>query len=133
MALRASVWDEGNKFCLQTPFNVVLTRLFNRLPEVEALYRDETRIWYFEKKHESMVRSWLRTLGYMVTQIDLPIPIPADEDFAVLGLLPTAQWEVCEAAYKTLCKLNHPDMGGNLETMQQINMAWEKVKLTKGK
>jgi hypothetical protein len=133
MGLRASVWDDGANFCVQTEYNVVLVRLLNKLPELERVYRDETQTWYISKKHETMVTSWLNELGYLITRVDVDMPGPPDETFAVLGLLPTAIWEVCEAAYRALCKINHPDMGGNEETMKQINAAWDRVRIAKGK
>ena len=133
MALGASIWNDGEFFCVQTTYNIALIRVLNTLPPSEAFYRDETRTWYIKSKHQEFVKSVLRELGYLVTHIDQAMPVPVDEDFAVLGLLPTAVWEVCESAYKALCRIHHPDMGGNLETMQAINQAWERVKLSKGK
>lgn len=132
MALKANLFKEGDKILLQTGYNVVLVRLLNGLPKLECVYRDETKVWYIDVKHEAMILSWLNKLGYVITEVDKPVPT-GDDSFTILGLLPTATWEVCEAAYRALAKANHPDNGGNTETMQQINAAWDKVKMAKGK
>lgn len=132
MPLKAAIWKEGSKLLLQTGYNVVLIRLIQSLPSNEATYRDETHTWYIDIKHETSVINWLKKLGYLYTEVDKSVPV-GDDCFAVLGLLPTATWEVCEAAYRALCKVNHPDMGGNVEVMKQINDAWAKIKQSKGK
>lgn len=44
-------------------------------------------------------------------------------EFHVLHLQPTAPLELVEAAYRCLSRLHHPDRGGSVEIMQQINAA----------
>lgn len=44
---------------------------------------------------------------------------------AELYLLPNAPAEVVSAVYKALCKVHHPDAGGDTATMQRINAAME--------
>lgn len=46
------------------------------------------------------------------------------EAYTVLHLLPTAPPEVVKAAYRTLATLHHPDKGGDVVTMQRINVAY---------
>jgi hypothetical protein len=131
MALKAVILRQDGKILLQTGFNVLLVKLLYTLPEKERAYRDENRTWYIDQKHEQTVVSWLQRFGYLITDVDQAVPA-GDDSFAVLGLLPTATWEVCEAAYKALVKVNHPDVGGNPEIMKQINAAWDRIKLSKG-
>jgi hypothetical protein len=132
MAFKAAIWHENTNLLLQTGYNILLVRLLNSLPPKECFYRDENKVWYIDLKHEAVVKQWLRTFGYTITEVDTAVP-SADDSFSVLGLLPTASWEVCEAAYKALAKINHPDTGGNEEIMKQINEAWDKIKKIKGK
>lgn len=131
MALKAVILRQDGKILLQTGFNVLLVKLLYTLPEKERAYRDENRTWYIDRKHEQTVVSWLQRFGYLITDVDQAVPA-GDDSFAVLGLLPTALPEVCEAAYKALCKISHPDVGGNSEVMKQINAAYDKIKLAKG-
>lgn len=131
MPLQAALWTEGEQFLLQTGYNVVLVRLLNNLPTAECVYRAENKTWYISLKHKQTVIDYLRKLGYVYTDVDQPVPT-GDDAFALLGLLPTATKEVCEAAYKALAIANHPDKGGNEEIMKQINEAWNKIKQAKG-
>jgi hypothetical protein len=132
MPLKAALLRQDGKLLLQTGYNLNLVRLFGTLPKSECVYRDETRTWYIEPKHEAIVYGWLKKLNYLITEVDTPVPT-SEDPYSVLGLLPTAVWEVCEAAYKALCRINHPDMGGNLEVMKHINVAWDKIKASKSK
>jgi hypothetical protein len=132
MALKAAILRQEGKLLLQTGYNVLLVKLLYTLPEKERVYRDENKTWYIDPKHEQTIINWLQRFGYMITDVDAAIPA-GDDSFAILGLLQTATWEVCEAAYKALVKANHPDIGGNPEIMKQINAAWDRIKLSKGK
>lgn len=55
-----------------------------------------------------------------------PETIPAH--YRTLGVLPGAGLEVSEAAYKTLVKRHHPDLGGSTAKMQEINAAMDRVR-----
>lgn len=44
--------------------------------------------------------------------------------YAVLGLEPDADASSVRAAYRTLARANHPDVGGDQHTMIRINEAW---------
>ena len=57
-----------------------------------------------------------------------PPPLTTDPDFAVLHLLPTAPPSLVAAAYRTLAKDYHPDMGGDAEKMQQLNNAMDRLR-----
>lgn len=56
---------------------------------------------------------------------------PASGPYAVLCVLPTAPWEVIEAAYKALAFMTHPDRGGAVEDFQRIQIAYETLKTKK--
>jgi hypothetical protein len=49
------------------------------------------------------------------------------EPYTTLYLLPTAPWEVIQAAYKALATLNHPDHGGSELAMKKINCAYAEL------
>jgi len=48
--------------------------------------------------------------------------------YETLCVISTAPKEVIQAAYRALAKIHHPDAGGNLKKMQEINAAWEALK-----
>ena len=46
-------------------------------------------------------------------------------NYEVLGLEKTASKEEIKKAYRKLCKIHHPDVGGNIEKFRGINQAYE--------
>lgn len=54
-------------------------------------------------------------------------PMTRADAFATLFLLPGAPKEVALAVHRALAKMYHPDLGGDLEKMKQINVAWDVV------
>jgi hypothetical protein len=57
-----------------------------------------------------------------------PPPPMASSDHAILYVTSSAPKEVVKAAYKALARLYHPDTGGDAQTMQKINAAYERLK-----
>lgn len=47
--------------------------------------------------------------------------------YRVLGVTPTTPKEQIKKAYLRLCKINHPDAGGNQEKFIEIKQAWEMI------
>ena len=50
----------------------------------------------------------------------------------VLGLLPGADLEVAEAAYRSLARRHHPDRGGNPDVMRRLNWAIQEIREQRG-
>jgi hypothetical protein len=50
----------------------------------------------------------------------------------VLGLLPGADLEVAEAAYRTLARRHHPDRGGDPDVMRRLNWAIQEIRKRRG-
>src|SRR5262245_21581639 len=55
---------------------------------------------------------------------------PREAALATLHLLPSAPPQLIRGAHKILALINHPDRGGDVETMKRINNAFDA--LTKG-
>ena len=92
-------------------------------------------------------KAWTVTAAYATRAVDLllrcfpdarierpgarpgpaPQPSPA-RPFAVLHLLPSAPPELIDAAYRTLARLHHPDVGGDPEAMRALNDARDALK-----
>ena len=49
-----------------------------------------------------------------------------------LGLLPGADLEIAEAAYRTLARRHHPDRGGNPDVMRRLNWAIQEIRERRG-
>jgi hypothetical protein len=54
-------------------------------------------------------------------------PRAGAEHFQTLHLLPTAPVELIEASYRVLAHLHHPDVGGDLRSMQDLNAAYAAI------
>jgi len=133
MAFKAVLSRHGDKIAIQTGYNSVMVRMFHdTIPAKSRIYRGELNQWFLDLEYQEVAVKILERLGYLITWIDDPLPA-SNDSFAVLGLLPTAQWEVCQAAYKALALINHPDKGGNIDLMVYINTAFDKIKMAKGK
>jgi len=57
-----------------------------------------------------------------------PPPTQPKSHHETLCVTRTAPKEVIQAAYRALARIHHPDAGGNLKKMQEINAAWEALK-----
>lgn len=53
--------------------------------------------------------------------------------YRTLHLDVDAPWELVKSAHKALARVHHPDRGGNLETMQNINVAFDLIRKSLGK
>ena len=67
--------------------------------------------------------------------------MPNKDPYSILGVSPTASDEEIKKAYRAMAIKCHPDNASNLgdeairqatESMKQINMAWEVVKMARG-
>ena len=60
-------------------------------------------------------------------------PPPIDEDFATINAKRGATFEEARQAYREAAQRAHPDRGGDVETMQRINIAWDRIKQSFGR
>jgi len=54
--------------------------------------------------------------------------IPVVDPYYVLQVIPDAEPEVIQAAYRALARKYHPDMGGSEAQMAALNAAWETLR-----
>lgn len=129
--------DIDGKMCFRFPYDSwTIQTLKVRIPAWGRSYDSFVKEWSIDYDFERIAIDLLqRTFG------EFPIPkreknIPTEQparstdSYAVLHLLPTAPTELIAGAYKILSKLNHPDLGGNATTMQQINIAYANLRET---
>lgn len=60
----------------------------------------------------------------------LEAPKAKRSPWEILGVMPGAPLEVSRAAYKALAMKAHPDRGGSVEKMQELNEAIKEVEVT---
>lgn len=62
------------------------------------------------------------------------LPSAAGSWFVVLEFKePPKVWDMIEARYKSLARVHHPDVGGNVDTMAKINAAYDTARAEFGK
>jgi hypothetical protein len=62
-------------------------------------------------------------------QLPGPTPVkPKRSPYDVLNISPSAPLDVAEASYKVLARLAHPDRGGSVEAMQELNEAIDQLR-----
>jgi len=60
-------------------------------------------------------------------------PPPIEEDFATINAKRGATFEEAQQAYREAVQRAHPDRGGDIETMQRLNVAWDRIKQSFGR
>jgi len=104
--------------------------------DIKHLIPSEGRTWDPKDKCWTVSGPWISTVisllreAYGDVRIEplasAPPPAPirqTDHDYAALHLLPSAPPELIEAAFRCLCRLHHPDRGGDTERMVALNAA----------
>lgn len=51
-----------------------------------------------------------------------------DTPYSILGVSEGASLEECKRAYRRLCKIHHPDMGGDPIKFDKVRVAWGMIK-----
>lgn len=50
------------------------------------------------------------------------------EAMQILGLSPSSSLQDAKRNYRVLCRKCHPDVGGDVESFNKVNKAWDLVK-----
>jgi hypothetical protein len=83
---------------------------------------------------DAMRKIWREELEDVVRAAYLQLDAPAStrDPYEVLGVRPDAPMEIVEVAYKTRAKTAHPDRGGSVEAMAELNAAVERIRSERG-
>ena len=94
----------------------------------QASYRDNMRCVAFaiEAMRMNEKRGIADTLAKAYLQLNSPTAMR--DPYEVLGVRPDASLTVIDATYRALAKERHPDQGGSVEQMKELNDAYERVK-----
>jgi hypothetical protein len=126
---------DNDRFALKTPFDRDFVEALKLA--VPAPYREwspEKKTWYIDHAYDETVIHLVESRGGRVSDkrpqvaATAVIPGPLQEACTLLYVTPDAPLYVAEAAFKSLAKKHHPDVGGDTETMQRINHAWDTFK-----
>ncbi len=91
-------------------------------------YRDNLRCVFYAVQAMRMneKRGIADTMANFYLQ--LAAPTAARDPYEVLGVRPDTAIAVAEAAYKTLAKTTHSDVGGDDDAMKELNDAIERIR-----
>jgi hypothetical protein len=118
------------RLVLKSPYNPDLVQaLKDAVPYGYREWDGPAKVWRIDPDWPDVVFTALTAIG--VTIVDkrpadpLPTPVAPDlqEACTRLCITPEAPLVVAEAAYKALARLHHPDVGGEVATMQALNEA----------
>lgn len=52
--------------------------------------------------------------------------------YEILGVAPSASLLECQRAYKRLCRVHHPDVGGSADKFRAVQEAWNAIQKGNG-
>ena len=85
-------------------------------------------------RHRCLLGSRYKAAPHTVSEPHAPppprasnVPLELMQAYARLYLLPSAPKEVVRAAHRALAQIHHPDRGGNIEKMVEINLAFDRI------
>lgn len=124
---------------LVTPYNKHYVELLkDQIPAEFRTYDPVTKVWVIHQPYQleglHLFRRYFPTGTISDKRATGSASRPAsDRQVAVtprevLFLLPNAPTELISAAYKTLSRLYHPDLGGDVGQMQRINQAYDQIR-----
>ena len=83
----------------------------------------EGGVWYVHREFAEQVRKLAISVGNKTARS----PIVTEEPYAVLHLRPSAPRAIIDAAFRTLAKTLHPDVGGDAEEFKRVQAAYDKI------
>ena len=100
----------------------LVAALKQAIPKSYRRWDPERGAWLIGREFWPTARRVFATFGLLARE-----EVQVSEPWHVLYLRPGAPAELVEAAYKTLAKLHHPDVGGSNDRMREINLAYERL------
>lgn len=96
---------------------------------VDRFPRPVDNLWALALGLDAIRLNEQRGLDDVARQMYQMIAAPRTRDpYEILGVRPDADEDVIDAAYRAKAKRMHPDAGGSVERMAELNAAWEAVK-----
>ncbi len=135
--MTASLVYHGRTAILKTPYvREFVERLKAVVPQTYREWEPTNKVWLIRRPYDRVVARELRYYFLDASIEDQPLDEPnvpkphacsCDADHRALYVCQGAPAQVVRAAYKALAMVNHPDQGGDTETMQRLNMSYERL------
>ena len=130
MKRKAKMFDcdeAAGGYWLQTPFNQgFIDDLKGEIPKYAREWDAFRKMWWVSQDYEEEVLLLARRYYDIETPPALQGAV-THTAWDILYLRPGAPQEVVRAAYRALAVIYHPDHGGNVQIMKEINLAFEEV------
>ena len=112
------------------PFIMLMVCCYVTFKSVNGFIRREKKHREDRQKYEQYLNDMLRDIFNNTGRYDYRnVPSPAiDPAYRFLGIPINATKTEALSIYIKLVKKYHPDRGGNIEKMKEINVAWDKIK-----
>ena len=127
--------DAPWRYAVKCDYNAELVAaLKQNIPSRKRKWCPDIRQWWFR---DEVMESVLVLLERYCSNVrhsngraygNASIPLDRAAAYRTLHLLPSAPEDLVKAAYRTLSKLHHPDVGGATSAMQQLNEAYNRLK-----
>lgn len=97
------------------------------IPTKKRVWDNNDKCWYIVKDQFDKLSHLLDKYYQETILLDFPQQEVSNDYWSKLYLIPGAPVEIIQAVYKILCKKYHPDLGGDVEKMQAINIAHKEI------
>jgi len=113
---------------LEAPYDRPFTDTLKKsIQTKKRIWDGNDKCWYIAKDQFDRVCHLLDQYYDETILLDFPAQEVSDSSWAKLYLLPGAPLEVVRSVYKALAQIHHPDRGGDVQTMQVINIAYKNI------
>ena len=130
MTIPRATYTRAGEVDLRFPYNARLVELLkSEIPARARAYDPDDKTWTVIAAYATRAVNLLldhfpdARIERPGTRAEPAPPLTPARPFAVLHLLPSAPPELIDAAYRTLARLHHPDVGGDPEAMRALNDA----------
>ena len=122
---------------------MVIKSAIQQFPYGEQMYDPDNKIWYLIEKHINGIKIMLELMPniFELTFIEKPIQdfqgkfVSVDTYIKSFERLTGAnikdfkpeEYNLAKKLYRRVCMENHPDRGGNSNTMSEINECWSNI------
>jgi len=113
---------------LEAPWNKPFQdEMKKSIPAKKRSWDNNDKAWYIVKDQFDKLTHLLDKHYDETILLDFPEQEVSNDAWTKLYLIPGAPLELVQAVYKVLCKKHHPDLGGDVVKMQEINLAHKKI------
>ena len=113
---------------LEAPYDADFTQtLKESITTKKRLWDNNDKQWWVHKDQFDKLTHILDQFYDETILLDFPTQDVATDSWSKLYLVTGAPIELIQAAYRVLAKKHHPDAGGDVEKMKELNLAYKEL------